>query len=81
MSQSEGGPLQIGDRCDKSGCDYVYEDEEELYFHGYDHYGIKGLYEFAKAHKAHIMKPYDMTAYEIRGCPCRSFNFALAPNS
>ena len=81
MSQSDGGPLQIGDRCDISGCDYVYEDEEELYFHGYDHYGIKGLYEFAKAHKAHIMKPYDMTAYEIRGCPCRSFNFALAPNS
>ena len=25
------------------------------------------------------MKPFDMTAYELGGCPCRSFNFPLQP--
>ena len=60
-------------------CDYVYKNEEEVYFHGYQHYGIPGLEDFARAHKAHIMKPYDMSAYELKGCPCRSFNFPLQP--
>ena len=25
------------------------------------------------------MKPYDMTAYELKGCQCHSFNFPLQP--
>ena len=75
-----GGPLQVGDDCDIDGCQYVYDEVQELFFHGYEHYGIEGLDEFARRHKAHIMKPYDMSTYELRGCPCRSFNFPLQPN-
>ena len=75
-----GGPLQVGDDCDIDGCQYVYDEVQELFFHGYEHYGIDGLDEFARRHKAHIMKPYDMSTYELRGCPCRSFNFPLQPN-
>ena len=65
------------DQCEL--CNYVYKDEEEVYFHGYQHFGIDGLWEFARAHKAHIMKSFDMSAYELKGCPCRSFNFPLEP--
>ena len=60
-------------------CQYFYQDDEDGIFHGYDHFGMSGLREFAQAHKAHIMKPFDMTAYDLKGCPCRSFNFPLQP--
>ena len=60
-------------------CGYVYSDVEDGIFHGYDHFGLSGLHKFALAHRAHIMKPFDMTAYDLEGCPCRSFNFPLQP--
>ena len=60
-------------------CNYNYQDEEDGLFHGYDHFGLSGLRRFALSHRAHIMKPFDMTAYDLKGCPCRSFNFPLQP--
>ena len=81
MSDFEvGGPLRIGDDCDIDGCGYVYDEYQELFFHGYEHDGVNGLDDFARLHKAHILKPFDMTTYELRGCPCRSFNFRLQPD-
>ena len=74
-----GGPLQVSEDCDIDDCQYVYNEVQELFFHGYEHYGIEGLDEFARRHKAHIMKFY-MSTYELRGCPCHSFNFPLQPN-
>ena len=44
-------------------CGYVYYDVEDGLFHGYDHFGLSGLHKFALAHRTHIMKPFDMTAY------------------
>ena len=73
--------FQVGDDCDIDGCGYVYDEYQELFFHGYEHYGVAGLGEFARRHKSHIMKPFDMSAYELKGCPCRSFNFPLQPNT
>ena len=91
MSQDnnqEGGPLHVGDQCEMESCNFQYE---ALYFHGYSHYGIEGLEEFALGHRSHILKAYDMTSYELKvkkqgyqDCykyPCRSFNFPLQPNS
>ena len=87
----DGGPFNIGDDCDIDGCQYVYDEWQELYFHGYEHYGVEGLDEFARRHKSHILQPFDMTAYNLRvkkqGCyeclqyPCRSFNFPIQPNT
>ena len=60
MDQAEyqdGGPLKIGDDCDIDGCVYLYNTVEELYFHGYENYGVEGLDEFARRHKHHILQP------------------------
>ena len=76
----DGGPFNIGDGCDIDRNQNVYDEWEELYFHGYEHYGVEALDEFAKSHKSHILKPFNMTSYQLRGCPCRSFNFPLQPN-
>ena len=72
-------------------CNFQYEAQDDLCFHGYSHYGIEGLEEFALGHRSHILKAYDMTSYELKvkkqgyhDCykyPCRSFNFPLQPNS
>ena len=66
-------------KCDL--CEYIFEDSDEKFFHGYQHYGIEGLEDFARAHKTYITKPFDMTAFQLQGCPCRSFNFPVEPNS
>ena len=86
----DGGPFNIGDDCDIDGCQYVYDEWQELYFHGYEHYGLEGLDHFARRHRSHILQPYDMTSYNLKvkkqSCPdcirypCRSFNFPLQPN-
>ena len=69
--------MDANSQCDI--CQYVYVDEEDVLFHGYVHFGLKGLQEFALSHRAHITKPFDMNAYELGGCPFRSFNFPLQP--
>ena len=32
--------FQVGDDCDIDGCGYVYDEYQELFFHGYEHYGV-----------------------------------------
>ena len=69
--------MDVNSQCDI--CQYVYVDEEDVLFHGYVHFGLKGLQEFALSHRAHISTQFDMNAYQLGGCPCRSFNFPLQP--
>ena len=76
----DGGPIHVGDDCEMEGCDYLYDVWQELFMHGYQHFGIEGLEDFACRHMSHILKLYDMSAYKLHGCPCRSFNFLLQPN-
>ena len=87
----DGGPLHVGDSCEMEDCNYIYDDWEELFMHGYQHFGVEGLEDFARRHMSHIRKPFDMTQYDLKvqkqGCPdcikypCRSFNFPLQPNT
>ena len=62
----DGGPFNIMDDCYIDGCQYVYDEWQELYFHGYEHYLVEGLDEFARTHKSHILQSFDMTAYNLR---------------
>ena len=34
--------LVIGDNCDIDEYQYVYDEVQELYFYGYEHYGVEG---------------------------------------
>ena len=58
----DGWQLKLGEDCEMSLCDFVYEDHDDLFFHGFIHFGIEGLKEFALRHKQHKMMPFDMTA-------------------